>query len=115
MRSSTPSSEIWTTLLDVTALFVTPDWDALIALLPILVVLGVVGPFLTFTLLGSAHLPRAQAAREGRVRRGPARRRRSAPTASRSSRRASRTAGATRSSTRSGIAPLRRRTTTCSP
>jgi hypothetical protein len=46
-------NDIWTTILDVTALFVIPDWNALVALLPVFVLVGVVGPFLTFTMLGS--------------------------------------------------------------
>ena len=44
---------IWNTILDVTSLFVMPDWGGLIGLLPILVVLGLVGPFLTFLALGT--------------------------------------------------------------
>lgn len=44
---------IWNSILDVTSLFVMPDWGGLIALLPILVVLGLVGPFLTFLALGT--------------------------------------------------------------
>ena len=31
---------------------VIPDWGALIALLPLLILIGVVGPFLTFIVLG---------------------------------------------------------------
>jgi hypothetical protein len=45
---------IWNTILDVTSLFVLPDWGALIGLLPVFILLGVVGPLLTFTALGSA-------------------------------------------------------------
>ena len=45
--------DIWTKILDVTALFITPDWNAIVAMLPILVFIGIVGPFITFTLLGS--------------------------------------------------------------
>lgn len=45
-------SQVWDTILDVTSLFVLPDWGALIALLPIFILLGVVGPLVTFTMLG---------------------------------------------------------------
>jgi hypothetical protein len=45
--------DLWTKILDVTALFITPDWNAIVAMLPILVFIGIVGPFITFTLLGS--------------------------------------------------------------
>jgi hypothetical protein len=45
--------EIWTTILHITELFVIPDWGALIALLPVFIFLGVVGPLLTFTMLGT--------------------------------------------------------------
>ena len=46
-------NQIWTTILDVTAIFVTPDWGLLVSLLPIAILFGIVMPFLTFTLLGS--------------------------------------------------------------
>lgn len=45
--------QLWNTILEVTALFVIPDWNAVIAMLPILIFVGVIGPFITFTLLGS--------------------------------------------------------------
>jgi hypothetical protein len=45
--------QIWTTILDVTAIFVTPDWNFLIQMLPFMILLGVIGPFITFTILGS--------------------------------------------------------------
>jgi hypothetical protein len=45
--------DLWTKILDVTALFITPDWNAIVAMLPVLVFIGIVGPFITFTLLGS--------------------------------------------------------------
>lgn len=44
---------IWDTILDITSLFVIPDWGALIALLPLFIFLGVVGPLVTFFLLGA--------------------------------------------------------------
>jgi hypothetical protein len=46
--------DLWNTILDVTSLFVIPDWGSLIGLLPILIFLGVVGPLITFTILGIA-------------------------------------------------------------
>jgi hypothetical protein len=44
---------VWNQILEITSLFVMPDWGGLIALLPILVVLGLVAPFLTFLALGT--------------------------------------------------------------
>lgn len=44
---------IWNQILEITSLFVMPDWGGLIALLPILVVLGLVAPFLTFLAIGT--------------------------------------------------------------
>ena len=43
---------VWTQIIEILSLFVLPDWGGLIALLPILVVLGLVAPFLTFLALG---------------------------------------------------------------
>lgn len=43
---------IWNTILDITKMFVIPDWSSVIGLLPLLIFLGVVGPLLTFTFLG---------------------------------------------------------------
>lgn len=45
-------NQIWTQLLQVTSVFVLPDWGFLIGLLPVFVLLGVVAPFLTFLALG---------------------------------------------------------------
>lgn len=45
-------NDIWNTILDITTMFVIPDWGALIALLPVFIFLGVVGPLVTFTMLG---------------------------------------------------------------
>ena len=45
-------NQIWNTILETMALFVIPDWNAIIGLLPILIFLGVVGPLITFTFLG---------------------------------------------------------------
>jgi hypothetical protein len=44
---------IWNQILEITSLFVMPDWGGLIGLLPILIVLGLVAPFLTFLMLGT--------------------------------------------------------------
>jgi hypothetical protein len=42
---------VWTGLLEFSAKFVIPDWGALIALLPILLLIGVVGPLLSLLAL----------------------------------------------------------------
>jgi len=44
---------VWNQILEITSLFVMPDWGGVIGLLPILVVLGLVAPFLTFLALGT--------------------------------------------------------------
>jgi hypothetical protein len=44
---------IWSQILQVTSLFVIPDWSQVIAALPVVVVLGLVAPFLTFLALGT--------------------------------------------------------------
>jgi len=46
-------NQIWTQVLRVTSLFVIPDWGAVIGLLPVLIVIGLIAPFLTFTMLGA--------------------------------------------------------------
>ena len=46
-------NQLWTRILEVTQIFVMPDWGGLIGLLPVLVVLGLIGPFITFTMLGA--------------------------------------------------------------
>jgi hypothetical protein len=46
-------SSIWNTILDVLQVFVLPDWGQLIGLLPYLILVGLIGPFLTFTALGT--------------------------------------------------------------
>ena len=45
-------NEIWTQILNVTSIFVMPDWGVLISWLPVIILLGVVMPFLTFLALG---------------------------------------------------------------
>ena len=42
----------WNTILDITEMFVIPNWTDVIGLMPLLIFLGVVGPLLTFTILG---------------------------------------------------------------
>ncbi len=45
-------SGLWNTILDISKMFVIPDWTAVVGLLPLLIFLGVVGPLITFTMLG---------------------------------------------------------------
>jgi len=45
-------NELWNTILEITSMFVIPDWGALINLMPVLIFLGVVGPLLTLLPLG---------------------------------------------------------------
>ena len=47
--------QLWTSLLAFSATFVTPDWGALIGLLPILLLLFVVAPIVTILVLAWAH------------------------------------------------------------
>lgn len=60
-------NSIWSQILQVTSLFVMPDWGILISALPVLIVLGLVAPFLTFLALGTviylARKPRVIAVR----------------------------------------------------
>ena len=46
-------NQIWTQILEVTSVFVMPDWGFLIGLLPVLIVVGLIGPFLTGLVLGT--------------------------------------------------------------
>lgn len=46
-------NSIWSQILQVTTLFVIPDWGQVIGALPVVVVLGLVAPFLTFLVLGT--------------------------------------------------------------
>ncbi len=48
-------NEFWNSALQTATMFVIPDWGALIALLPVFIFIGVIGPFLTFTVLGSLY------------------------------------------------------------
>jgi hypothetical protein len=45
---------IWNQLIDLTAVFVTPDWADPIGWLPVLLLVGVVGPLLTLLVLAWA-------------------------------------------------------------
>ena len=44
-------NQMWTNLLEFTAKFVTPDWGALVGLIPILLLIGVVGPIMTILVI----------------------------------------------------------------
>jgi hypothetical protein len=46
-------NQIWTQILEVTSIFVMPDWGFLISMLPVLIVVGLVGPFLTGLAIGT--------------------------------------------------------------
>jgi hypothetical protein len=46
-------NQIWTQILDVTSIFVMPDWGFLIGFLPVLIVLGLIGPFLSGLTIGT--------------------------------------------------------------
>jgi hypothetical protein len=46
-------NQIWTQILEVTSIFVMPDWGFLIGLLPVLIVIGLIGPFLTGLMIGT--------------------------------------------------------------
>ena len=66
-------NQIWNTILETMALFVIPDWSAIIGLLPVLIFLGVVGPLTDVPDPRRSSSTRSQAAGEGReVRGGPA-------------------------------------------
>jgi hypothetical protein len=43
---------LWNTILDITEMFVIPNWSDVVGLLPLMIFLGVVGPLMTFTILG---------------------------------------------------------------
>jgi hypothetical protein len=46
-------NQIWTQILEITSIFVMPDWTFVIGLLPIIILLGLVGPFLTGLAIGT--------------------------------------------------------------
>ena len=76
-----PLEQIWTEILDVTSLFVIPDWGALIGLLPVFILLGRRRAAHHAHRCSARSSTGPQAADQGHVRGGPAARRRSTPTA----------------------------------
>lgn len=46
-------NQIWTQILDVISIFVMPDWGFLISMLPVVIMLGLIGPFLTGLMIGT--------------------------------------------------------------
>ena len=44
-------NEMWSSFIEATSAFVIPDWGQLIGLLPVLLIIGVVGPLLTIIIL----------------------------------------------------------------
>jgi hypothetical protein len=61
----------WNTILDITEMFVIPDWGGLIGLFPLLIFLGVVGPLVTFTILGILVYQVAKPRTKVRIEEGP--------------------------------------------
>ena len=51
-----PISQLWSDFLGFISTLVIPDWASLIALLPLFVLVGVVGPLLSLAVLGLARL-----------------------------------------------------------
>jgi len=43
---------LWQTILGITEKIVIPDWSSVIGLLPLLIFVGIVGPLMTFVMLG---------------------------------------------------------------
>ena len=48
-------NQIWTQILEITAIFVMPDWGFLISFMPVLIVLGLIGPFMTGLAIGTVY------------------------------------------------------------
>ena len=46
-------NQIWTQILEVTSIFILPDWSFVIGLLPVIILIGLVGPFLTGLAIGT--------------------------------------------------------------
>lgn len=44
--------QLWHRIIEILSIFVIPDWAALIELIPILLLIGVVGPILSLVVLG---------------------------------------------------------------
>ena len=61
----------WNTILDITKMFVIPDWGSVIGLLPLLIFVGVVGPLVTFSILGIFIYQVAKPRTKVRVEEGP--------------------------------------------
>jgi hypothetical protein len=61
----------WNTILDITEMFVIPDWGGLIGLFPLLIFLGIVGPLVTFTILGIFVYQVAKPRTKVRIEEGP--------------------------------------------
>jgi hypothetical protein len=61
----------WNTILDITKMCVIPDWSSVVGLLPLLIFLGVVGPLVTFTILGIFVYQVAKPRTKVRVEEGP--------------------------------------------
>ncbi len=64
-------NQIWNGILELTSKFVIPDWSSVIGLLPLLIFLGVVGPLLTFTMLGALAYFVAKPRASVRIEEGP--------------------------------------------
>jgi hypothetical protein len=62
---------IWNTILDITEMFVIPNWNDVIGLMPLLIFLGVVGPLLTFTVLGIVAYQLTKPRAHVRIEEGP--------------------------------------------
>jgi hypothetical protein len=43
---------LWNTILELTSIFVLPDWNEVIGLLPLLIFIGVIGPAISALMLG---------------------------------------------------------------
>jgi hypothetical protein len=61
----------WNTILDITKMFVIPEWGSVIGLLPLLIFVGVVGPLVTFTILGIFIYQVAKPRTKVRIEEGP--------------------------------------------
>jgi hypothetical protein len=61
----------WNTILDIMEMFVIPDWGGLIGLFPLMIFLGIVGPLVTFTILGILIYQVAKPRTKVRVEEGP--------------------------------------------
>jgi hypothetical protein len=46
-------NQIWTQILEITSIFLIPDWTFVVGLLPIIVLLGLVGPYLMGLAIGT--------------------------------------------------------------